>query len=119
MGDRLALCPDSRNCVSSEALSERHSISPIVAFGETDEIVKRLAETIESMPGGKVAIIDGPYLRAEFTSKLFRFIDDLECRYDENNEVIHVRSASRAGYSDFGANRRRVESLRSLMEVGQ
>ena len=52
---------------------------------------------------------------------MFRFVDDLECRLDAENRVIHVRSASRVGYSDLGVNRKRVERLRARFgqEVGE
>ena len=41
------------------------------------------------------------------------FVDDVEFLFPKE-KIIHVRSASRIGYSDFGANRRRVEHLREL-----
>ncbi len=50
-------------------------------------------------------------IRAEFRSRL-GFVDDVEFRIDEAAGVIHVRSASRSGYWDFGVNRRRVEAIR-------
>jgi uncharacterized protein (DUF1499 family) len=50
------------------------------------------------------------YLHATFASPLFGFVDDLEAR--RKGEIIHVRSASRVGHSDFGANRRRIERIR-------
>ena len=53
------------------------------------------------------------YIRVEYTSRLFRFVDDVEFYFPEE-PVIHVRSASRLGYSDLGANRRRVERIREL-----
>jgi uncharacterized protein (DUF1499 family) len=52
------------------------------------------------------------YLHAEFTSLIFRFVDDVEFLIDAPNGVIQVRSASRKGYSDMGVNRRRVEEIR-------
>jgi len=52
------------------------------------------------------------YLRVEFTTMIWRFVDDLELLADIDQAVIHVRSASRVGTWDLGANRRRVESLR-------
>ncbi|MGD9241474.1 MAG: DUF1499 domain-containing protein, partial [Desulfobacterales bacterium] len=36
--------------------------------------------------------------------------------FPSEETIIHVRSASRTGYYDFGANRRRVERLRSAFE---
>ena len=52
------------------------------------------------------------YLRYEFTSLIFRFVDDVEFFVDDVGEVIHFRSASRVGYSDLGANRRRMNQIK-------
>lgn len=49
-------------------------------------------------------------MSARYRSRAFRFTDDLHCCLGP--EVIHLRSASRVGHSDFGGNRRRVERLR-------
>ena len=66
--------------------------------------------------GGKITSRSGPYLHAEFRSKWFRFVDDLECIYDEAERKIDVRSAARLGYSDFGVNKKRIDELRKLFE---
>ena len=63
--------------------------------------------------GGTVQTDTGSYLHATFVSRIFRFVDDLELRAD--GETIHVRSASRVGYSDLGVNRKRVEALRAKL----
>jgi uncharacterized protein (DUF1499 family) len=54
------------------------------------------------------------YIHAECTSWLFRFTDDVEFALDDAQKIIQVRSASRVGYSDLGANRKRVETIRRL-----
>ena len=46
-------------------------------------------------------------------SGLFRFIDDIELRFDDATQRIEVRSGSRVGYSDMGVNRKRIDALRS------
>jgi uncharacterized protein (DUF1499 family) len=54
-------------------------------------------------------VIDQPgYLRAEATSRLFRFIDDVEIVVDTANRVYRFRSASRVGKGDMGVNRERM-----------
>ena len=63
------------------------------------------------MPRVRVVVATESYLRAEITSLVFRFVDDLELLIDQEQGVIHVRSASRVGQYDLGANRRRVEDL--------
>ncbi|MGE4423697.1 MAG: DUF1499 domain-containing protein [Pseudodesulfovibrio sp.] len=112
---RLASCPGSDNCVSSEAENPDRRVAPLPANGPVDEVMARLAEAVGSMVGGKVAEVRGNYLHAVFTSRLWRFRDDLECLYDQEAGRIEVRSASRVGYSDFGVNRKRVELLRERL----
>ena len=55
-------------------------------------------------------------MRAEFKSRFMGYVDDVEFLYDELENISHVRSASRVGYTDLGANRRRVEKIRSIVE---
>jgi uncharacterized protein (DUF1499 family) len=75
--------------------------------------------------GGKIQEEHDGYLWTTFTSRLFRFVDDVEFRIVSSEGLIHVRSGSRMGYSDLGVNRRRVEKLRTIFnqkkdqEVGQ
>jgi uncharacterized protein (DUF1499 family) len=63
--------------------------------------------------GGKIQEERDGYLWAMFTSRVFRFVDDVEFRMVPTDGLIHVRSGSRVGYSDLGVNRRRVEKLRA------
>lgn len=112
-------CPETQNCVSSQATDEVHKIAPISAHGSPDVVMIDLSDAIESMFGGKVVSVEGNYLRAEFTSRVMRFVDDLECYYDEDAGLIQVRSASRVGYSDFKANRERIEELRKVFSIMQ
>jgi uncharacterized protein (DUF1499 family) len=64
--------------------------------------------------GGKIEEEHDDYLWTTFTSRVFRFVDDVEFRMVSAAGKIHVRSGSRVGYSDLGVNRRRVEKLRAL-----
>ncbi len=75
--------------------------------------MNRLQTAVSSMQGASIIKIDGNYLHAEFKSTVFRFIDDLECYYVPNKNIIHIKSASRLGYYDFGINRKRIETLRA------
>lgn len=105
---QLAPCPNSPNCVSTQASDDAHAIRPIPMAGSIDEIMKRVTNTVKSM-GGEIVTLKDLYLHAEFTSRVWRFVDDFECFYDHENDLLHVRSASRIGYSDFNVNRERVE----------
>ena len=113
---RLNNCPNSDNCVSSQAANPDRQVPPIVMSGPVPEVMDRLGSAVEAM-GGEVTEFHDNYLHAVFTSRIWRFRDDLELLYDETDGAVHVRSASRVGYSDLGANRRRVEALRR--QLGQ
>lgn len=57
------------------------------------------------------------YLRAESTSLIFRFVDDLEFEVVPGQMKVDVRSASRVGYWDLGVNRRRIERIRQRFDA--
>ena len=104
-------CPDKPNCVSSQDPRPGHAIAPLPLTNDRhDSDWKRLADAIRAA-GGDILVDDGSYLHAVFTSTLFRFRDDLEAMIQENR--IEMRSASRAGTSDLGVNRKRIEALRA------
>ena len=111
---QLAPCPDRPNCVSSQAEDEAHRVAPLALEGTPEEALARLRRIIEAMPGATVDEVGDGWLSARFRSRVFGFVDDLEMAVDEANGVVHVRSASRVGYSDLGVNRRRVETIRKL-----
>jgi uncharacterized protein (DUF1499 family) len=110
---RLRPCPNSPNCVSSESDSTSSRIEPVTFQGRPEKAWGDLKETIRDM-GGKIQEEQDGYLWATFTSRLFRFVDDVEFRMVSSDGIIHVRSGSRKGYSDLGVNRRRVEKLRTI-----
>jgi len=112
---KLLPCPSSPNCVSSQSADEKHRIEPLSYSIPTPEAMTRLKEIIESMKRSRIVAEEDNYLHAEFRSALFGFVDDVEFYLDPENNVIHVRSAARTGYSDFGVNRRRVEVIRSRL----
>ena len=76
------------------------------------EAQARLKQVLLNEPRTRIVKEEGGYLHAEARSFLFRFVDDVEFMFDADQQVIHVRSASRLGYSDLGVNRRRVERIR-------
>ncbi len=106
---RLAACSSKPNCVCSEdGASEKASIA---AFSIDN--MGSLKTAIEAS-GGAVTSSTDTYLSAEYTSGIFKFVDDVEARLDGGQ--VHIRSASRVGYSDRGVNRARVEALRAALK---
>ena len=105
---RLAPCPSSPNCVSSEDGTEADKkVDPLPASAW-----EKLPQIVTSM-GGKVTTQEDSYIAAEFKSATFGFVDDLEFRKGDTG--VHVRSGSRVGYSDAGVNAKRVAALRAAV----
>jgi uncharacterized protein (DUF1499 family) len=73
---------------------------------------KAVLSAIGEWPNSKIVEVTDHYVHAEFTSRFFRFVDDVEFCIDDDLRMIHVRSSSRVGYYDFGVNRRRIERIR-------
>ena len=111
-GKAFAPCPDTPNCVSSMENRTRHYVEPLRYQGPMDEAKKRLLEVLAGFNRTRVLEDNGAYVRATFTTFLFRFTDDVEFLIDDGKKLIHMRSASRVGYSDLGTNRRRCEAIR-------
>lgn len=109
---QLADCPNTPNCVSSLSHAGRHAVAPLSFEDSAQAAWERLRSLVRSMKRTAIAEEGVDYLRAEVRSWLFGFIDDVEFLLDADNKFIHVRSASRSGYSDFGVNRRRIERIR-------
>ena len=71
-----------------------------------------LAQALASQPGVRVLRREADYLHAEAETRWLRFVDDLEFVLDRELQVLQVRSASRLGRKDLGANRKRLEAIR-------
>ena len=108
---RLSPCKRTPNCVSSQAdpSDAEHYVAPLA--GTMADVRSALKRT------SRVRIVtDEPnYLYAEFRTRLMRYVDDVEFYFD--GRVVHVRSCSRIGRSDFGTNRRRIEALRRVVDA--
>ena len=102
---KLRNCPGKPNCVCSDSEGSFY-VAPVPA-----ESLESIAKAIAQI-GGEVQQQDDQWLWATFSSRVFRFIDDLEVRFDAHAGLAYVRSASRSGTSDFGVNRKRIEALR-------
>ncbi|MBW4455658.1 MAG: DUF1499 domain-containing protein [Nostoc indistinguendum CM1-VF10] len=112
---KLAPCPNSPNCVSSQSTDATHKIAPLTFTSTPEEAIANLKEIIQSLPRTRIISESQDYLYAEFKSALLGFVDDVEFYLDRNVNVIQVRSASRLGQSDLGVNRQRIETIRGKL----
>lgn len=113
---RLTPCPDSPNCVCSNESSEPARIEPLPWAGDVDSTRECLLDAAETIPRCELYEARDDYLRFVVTSAVLRFRDDLEFLIAPADRCVHVRSASRAGYSDLGVNRERVERFRGAYQ---
>jgi uncharacterized protein (DUF1499 family) len=117
-GRTLPPCPSSPNCVSTLAPKQdaRHAIAPFLYRKSRTEAKEALKAAIATMPRTKLVEEGETYLHYEFTTRLLRFVDDVEFIFDEETKTIHFRSASRIGYGDHGVNRDRMEEIRRQVD---
>ena len=112
---RLADCPASPNCVCSQQDGET-GIAPLRFKGDPAKAWAILLKVASSQPRLELVTQTETYAHFKAHTLIMRYVDDLEFLLDANKAVVNVRSASRLGYSDLGANRARVERLRAALQ---
>ena len=111
----LKAAPSSPNAVSSQATGGYHQIAPLAYKSSQEQAMKALKSIIENTPKTRIVETRADYLYAEYTSALMGYVDDVEFYFPPNAKIVHVRSASRLGHSDLGANRKRIEAIRARL----
>ena len=121
------LRPPSRtqNSVSSQAslwpegeyAIEYATIEPLEFAQDSALAMNRLRDVLAGWPGARVIENNPEYISVQFETRWLRFVDDAEFLLDPAAHVIHVRSASRLGRKDFGANRARIEAIRRRADL--
>ncbi len=118
-GSELRPCPDKPNCIQTyDPADESHFQLPL-AFNGDNEQTKKIMVAAISETGGKLISEEslassGYYLHAEYESDWLKFIDDVEIVIKDG--MIHIRSASRLGYSDMGVNANRFEEIKTAYD---
>jgi uncharacterized protein (DUF1499 family) len=101
----LPECPESPNCIRyTFAVDEGRS-----------EVMGLLQQALEHMNVNEMESSDDA-IDAVFRIPVFGWKDDVNIRLEtagSGETLIHMRSASRVGYSDLGVNRMRVKKIRS------
>ncbi|MEH6584010.1 MAG: DUF1499 domain-containing protein [Halioglobus sp.] len=113
-GAALSPCGILPNCVNSESDGGGRAVEPLQASTEQWQSLKTWLADQDNW----TIIVDKPdFLQAEVTTPLMRFRDDVQLLYKPLSGLIQVRSSSRLGISDMGANRSRVETLRNQLDA--
>ena len=114
----VAGCPATPNCVSSAAPADdaEHRVAPLAYTGGAAAAKERMKRVVAAMPRTALVGETEHTLRFTFTSALVRFVDDVDMVFVDGR--IEIRSASRVGKDDLGANRRRVEAIAAAWAGG-
>jgi len=107
----LKPCPSSPNCVSTQATVPGQQMAPLPYRGDRIRSRQLILAIVGAMPRTTIVSQTDDYIHVEYRSRLFGFVDDVEFMFDDDEAVIHFRSASRSGYSDMGVNRKRMEGV--------
>ena len=117
VGDRLAPCSSKPNCICSEYIDDdRHYQAPIDITGLDGNNVHGNIKAVIQDLGGELQTDSVHYLAFTFRSAIFGYVDDVEVRIDIDKNALHIRSASRVGHSDLGANGKRVEAIKQAFQ---
>ena len=108
---RLKPCPSSPNCVSTRAEDPAKLMAPLPYRVDRATSRRLVLAIVSAMPRTTLVTQEDHYLHAEFRSRVFGFVDDVEFWFDDGAALIHFRSASRTGYSDLGVNRKRMTAI--------
>ena len=101
----LEPCPDSPNC---HIESNSFDLPSDSLFQNIETVIKEMG-VIEFQSDAENGTI-----HAVFRIPIFGFKDDVNIAVEQDSaghSALHIRSASRVGYSDLGVNRRRVNRI--------
>lgn len=112
---RLMACPNKPNCITTQAASEDQQVPALSYNASLKQIMSEVRQAIKAMDG-EIQSQSDIYFHVTFKSSLFGFVDDFEVFVDDANKIIHLRSASRVGHSDLGANKKRYEKFKSQLK---
>lgn len=110
----LHTAPNKPNWVSSTVPAQsKNYVAPLTDQGNTN--LSTVLETLSNWPRTKLITANNTYVHFEQRSYVWGFVDDIEIHQPVAGGDIHLRSASRLGYSDAGVNRARIKKLKSAL----
>lgn len=108
----LSPCPDLPNCVCSQFPDDpSHFMAPLQYSTDLNTARQIIRDAVAAFANAEIAEETAEYLRFEFTSRLFKFVDDVEFLFRDETKTVHFRSASRLGHWDMNQNKKRLHKL--------
>ncbi len=105
----LPSCPGSPNCIRQTRLFDLPA----------DTLFARAQAALHALSASTLSVTPETH-RIDAIFTVFLFKDDLALAVEPHEEgaALHIRSASRVGYTDLGVNRRRVKRFFAELERG-
>ena len=88
-----------------------HCVREELNVEKIDSPYEKVISIVQNSPRTKIVESDGDYLHAEVTSRIMKYVDDLEISFLPEKNNLLIRSESRVGEGDFGVNRKRVDMI--------
>lgn len=108
----LPACGALPNCVNTQSGHGIHAGEPIQANAAQWQ---QLKNWIALQDDWQIRSESTDFIHAVVTTPVMKFQDDVHLLYIPHDELIQVRSSSRVGISDLGANARRIDALRDQL----
>lgn len=116
---KLAPLVNKPNNLSTYEKGAYAQAAPLTYSGDLATARDSLVAVLQSMPRSQVKTVDGSYVHATFRSRLFKFVDDVEFLFDDEEKIVHFRAGARTGYGDMGVNQKRMEEIRAAFDAKQ
>ena len=101
LDDNLSDCKLITNCISQTWKVD-----------DSEKAFSELIQILENTPRLKIIKKEKNYIHAIATSRIMKFIDDIEIKNLNQDNIFQIKSSSRLGIYDLGVNKRRVQTLR-------
>ena len=111
---KLLPLPNTPNCVATQSGNTNQKMSPLSYSDNRETAQSRLIKILNQLPNTTLVTNEPGYIWVIFRSSFFGFPDDVEFQFIDNE--IHFRAAARLGRSDFGVNRKRMNTIKQLFE---
>ncbi|NJM07115.1 DUF1499 domain-containing protein [Candidatus Gracilibacteria bacterium] len=112
---KLAPCPPTPNCVSTQADDPQQQMEPIAFSGPLATARDTVLTMLSAQPRAEIVAANPDYIHAVFRSPTMQFPDDVEFYFDEEASLVHFRAAARLGRDDLGVNRTRMAQLSATL----
>ena len=78
---------------------------------DSEKAFNELIHILENTPRLKIIKKEKNYIHAIATSRIMKFVDDIEIKNINQDNIFQIKSYSRLGIYDLGVNKRRVQTL--------